>query len=311
LAIGAAGVKTSPYAPALAELLTDTAEDETQDVNCIAGIELRPHSTLMIPACAALRALARIGDCSCARQVASLVKPEYSFDVRLMAAETLGEIGDDFESALLPLLDSPEVHLRAQALKALGKIAMRRGASSEVAEEARSKLSDRSPLVRAAAAEALGCMGDNGAAFAEDIFQLFVDRAVLVRVAAVRAMVGIGVKGQLFAAHICRQMYEDGPDVKIASAEALSAMGRRGAAFADEVATLADDHDSSVRIAALIALSKMGSDGHKYFLAEAEKARLDRLQHVRSNAAALLAKDCLAQERPSHSKKSVQESKGD
>lgn len=292
-------------------LLDDTTEDQSQLINAVAGIEVKAPSTVRIPACAAMSAFASMGDEACLPKIVKLLQSNNtSVDVRIMAAQTIGQIGakgeagraaeDDCRNSLMDALQARQAPLRAQATRSLGLIATQRSnpkawlasqpkVVEEIADKVAECLVDKSPLVRAAAAEALGNMGDEGAAFTEALLELLKDRSAAVRASAARAFAGVGVKGQLFATELVRKMYEDGADVKIACVQALADMGARGAAFADEVATLINDQDVGVRVAALEALAKMGQDARPIFLSAAEQARDDKLQEVREVAEKLLS----------------------
>jgi len=288
LAIAGLKEKGLPQAEAVAALLEDLTEDRSQLVNCMAGVEQKAPAGARIPACAAMMALCAMGhEASCPR-IAKVLQTTDSVEVKTVAAETLGDLSRDVE-ALLPLLDVPQAQLRASAAAAVGNVVSRTGKPTEaVANKVAQLLAEKSPIVRAAAAEALGQMGDEGAAYTETLQQLFNDSSTAVRSAAVIAMGGVGVKGQMFAAEICRQMYEDGPDFKIAAAKALALMGDRGAAFADEVSTLTMDKDGEVRLAALESLSNMGEEASGYLKTAAHNLRHDQLKEVRDAAERLL-----------------------
>jgi len=311
-AIAGAGAKAcKSQASLLNGLLDDTTEDQSQLINAIAGIEVKAPSTVRIPACAAMSAFASLGDEACLPKVVELLKRNnVGPEVRITAAETLGQIGakgesgraaeDDCRNALVDALQATQVPLRAQAVKSLGLLSRQRNNSKawlagqpkvveDMADKVAACLVDKSPVVRAAAAEAMGNMGDEGAAFTEALLELLKDRSVAVRVNAIKAFAGVGAKGQLFATELARKMHDDGPDVKVACVQALADMGARGAAFADEVAMLINDQDTGVRVATLQALAKMGHDAKPMFLTAAQHAKDDKLQEVREVATSLLS----------------------
>jgi len=313
-AIAGAGAKAcKSQADVLNGLLDDTTEDQSQLINAVAGIEVKAPSTVRIPACAAMSAFASLGDEACLPKIVKLLKANnVGLEVRITAAETLGQIGakgesgraaeDDCRNALVDALQATQVPLRAQAVKSLGLLSRQRNNSKawlagqpkvveDMADKVAACLVDKSPVVRAAAAEAMGNMGDEGAAFTEALLELLKDRSTAVRVNAAKAFAGVGAKGQLFATELARKMHDanEGPDVKIACVHSLADMGARGAAFADEVAVLINDQDTGVRVATLQALAKMGQDARPMFLTAAEHAKDDKLQEVREVAASLLS----------------------
>merc|ERR1719277_1855384 len=126
-------------------------------------------------------------------------------DVRLVAAETVGHIGaygesglaaeDANRNSLVDVMKATHAPLRAQAVRSLGMLTMQRknpkawlASKPKVLEEIADKVAecatDKSPLVRAAVAEALGNMGDDGAAFTEVLLDLLKDRSAAVRASA-------------------------------------------------------------------------------------------------------------------------------
>lgn len=288
LAIGSVGPAASSQAGAVAALLSDTAEDKTQLVKCVAGIECKAPMVLAIPAAAAATALASIGDKTRAPEIAKLTASG-SMDVRIAAAKALGELGAKPDDAL-PLLDDPVGSVRAAACDALAALAKQSGPDNAVASRVCVLLSDTSPIAREAAAAAMGCMGDEGAAHCETLKDMIdTDRAVAVRCAALRAMGGVGKKGQVYAPDVCRCIYDEFPEVRAAAMAALSEMGEKGACFADEVADMVVDGDESVRAAAVEALGKMGESG-KEFMGAIEGAVTDPSKAVQKAARAAAAK---------------------
>merc|ERR1712151_633633 len=94
-AIAGAGAKAcKSQAKVLCGLLSDTTEDQSQLINVVAGIEAKTPSAVRIPACAAMSALASLRDESFLPHVVKLLKAnDVGLEVRLMAAQTMGEIG--------------------------------------------------------------------------------------------------------------------------------------------------------------------------------------------------------------------------
>eukprot|EP00928_Gymnodinium_smaydae_P081780 TRINITY_DN65243_c0_g1_i1.p1 TRINITY_DN65243_c0_g1~~TRINITY_DN65243_c0_g1_i1.p1 ORF type:complete len:557 (+),score=112.20 TRINITY_DN65243_c0_g1_i1:50-1720(+) len=293
VAIGSTKAYGKSKAANIARLLDDTTEDRSQLVNCKAGIEIRVPSSARIPACAAMHALALMDEKGFAPNVQKLLSEGHPSEVRAMAATTLAAFGGDFDVALAPLLGAREPQVRASAATALGKLQVGRTASQDVVDKLAELLVDASPVVRVAAAEALGSTGDEGSAYTEALLQLLADRSSSVRAAAVMALAGVGVKGQLYASDVARKMGEqaqESAEVKVACVRALAAMGARGAAFADEVSALGQDPDGRVRVAVLEALVAMGAAASEFAAPALEAARNDPLEQVRDRAEKLHVK---------------------
>mmetsp|Transcript_32878 Transcript_32878/g.71749 ORF Transcript_32878/g.71749 Transcript_32878/m.71749 type:complete len:558 (+) Transcript_32878:53-1726(+) len=288
-AIAVVGPAAKSYASRLAPLLSDTSEDRRQRVLSVAGLECTEPAELRIPACAAMAALAAIGDEEHASEIGQLLAHPHT-DVQVAAARALGEMAGDFGAALLPLLDSPQATVRAAAATALGKRARSSGkAQADVVDAVAECLEDMSPIVRAAAAEALGNMGEQGSVFTESLLKLFRDKSAAVKAAAVRAMAAVGLKGQMYAAEVCRMTVNQNGDVSVAAIHALAAMDERGAAFADEVAPLLGHPDYAIRVAAAEALTRMGDEGRAFKSGIQALAKQDKLQEVREAAARALS----------------------
>jgi HEAT repeat protein len=112
------------------------------------------------------------------------------------AAQTLGLIGPDAATALVPLtnaLQNPQLHVRRAAAEALRRIGP--PAATEVgavAETLRGLLRDWSPEIRATAAAVLGGAGPAAAVAVPDLVESLADREDEVRDAAAAALVQVG-----------------------------------------------------------------------------------------------------------------------
>merc|ERR1719356_1645355 len=124
MAIGLAKVQTNNQSELLRKLLDDTTEDQSQIINSIAGIEPKSPSTFRIPACAAMSALASLGDELCVPKMVEYLESYTSPpEVRRTAAEALGQISingksgrateEDSIDALMMCLSAPQAELRA------------------------------------------------------------------------------------------------------------------------------------------------------------------------------------------------------
>merc|ERR1711933_426222 len=104
----------------------------------------------------------------------------------------------EYRCALMDVLQTSYAPVRAQAVRSLGLLTRQRNnpkawlaskpkVLEEIADKVAEFVTDKSPLVRAAAAEAFGDMGDDGAAFSEALLGLLKDRSAAVRASAARA----------------------------------------------------------------------------------------------------------------------------
>lgn len=290
ICLSVAKEKANKYAAEAAPLLQDSNEDRSQGVFTIAGIESAVQPELRIPACAAMTALSEMQDESYIDQIAAALKSS-SQDVQCCAVRAIGTMAGavKYEHDMAALLESPAARVRKAAATAYGDLAKKVGPNEDMASKVASGLTDPSPLVRAASAEALGKMGDEGSAFTDAILKLFGDRVASVRFCAVEAMGAVGLKGQMYAVPVARMLQDPAHPVVQAAVEALAVMGERGAAFADEVAdTLTTHGDTNVRLAALKALAVMGEEARP-FLATVRNLQSDPRQAVRAEAKKALA----------------------
>merc|ERR1712151_231143 len=109
-----------------------------------------------------------------------------------------------------------------------------------------------------AAAMALGRMGDEGQAFADDIAKgLGDDMPTEVTVTLVRAL---GMMGKGPSNKICEMLQESSAPVREAACFALGEFDKSG----DDVAGRLTDPHPAVRAAAATALGKMASDGPRH-----------------------------------------------
>jgi len=289
VALGHVGPTADAHSPAIVELLGDVSEDLSDAARVASGAQKRCPAELRIPACAGITALALLDAKKYGQQIASLLDSE-EVEVQLCALKALASSSANFEEQITPFLESTSERVRAAAASALGKLASAHGPSEDAAEKVGELLADASSLVRNAAVEAIGLMGDEGAAYSETILELFNDKSLEVRASAVEAMAGIGLKGQMYAALVARLIHRDAQNaatVRCAALDALARMGERGHAFANEVAEELQDADAGIRAKAIETLAKMGEEAAP-FRGLIESARNDQFEVVRSAAAAAL-----------------------
>jgi len=118
-----------------------------------------------------------------------LLEEDDDNDVRRVAAEALGDIGEQEEAvpALTQALEDKYWRVRRAAVRALVKI----GPHSDVVPGLAQAMSDTDPRVRSAAAQALGDVGTRATEAVPPLVQALEDDSGIVREAAVLALKGI------------------------------------------------------------------------------------------------------------------------
>ena len=206
----------------------------------------------------AVSALARIGGAAVPALLRAL--DDRSWDVRALAVDALGQVGDPAAvPGLLRVLESDDADLRARAASALGEIGQRNALPGLIRA-----LHDRDGVVRWWAAEALGRIGDPAAIAALLEALRRPDEEMGARLTAVRALARIGdpaaVPGLLT---LLRDTYWV---MREAAARALGDIGDEAAISGLEQA-LFDEHPT-VREAALDALARIDSPQAQQIVAQ-------------------------------------------
>ena len=222
----------------------------------------------------AAETLGDLGDLKATSPLAQALIEDEEPAVRKAAADALALLGD--LAAVAPLIlallsdDDPDVRIAAaRALAILGDLAA-------VASLAQALLSDDDPEVRIAAANALRELGDE-AAIAPLVYALSSDGDPNVRIVAIGALKTLG--GQEVIEHLVLALlsYSE-PTVRIAAANALAELGGQEA-VAPLARALSADDESDVRKVAAIALGTIGDSNARPSLVEA--LQLDEEPEVR------------------------------
>jgi len=260
-AFGNMGPRALPVAGAVAALLADESQDESNFALRLGNAIRNPAPTMSRPKCAALFALGRMGSAEHMDQITEALKDK-QFEVRACAAEAVGNLGTDkvSESETFLLSEATindDTHpVRAAAVGALGKLKAENYVST-VAEA----LTDKKQSVRLAALGAMGALGDVGEAHTHEVFRCMTEDSVVVRAAALRCLSLMGEMGQNYASVVATQLFDQHPDVKLAAIEALGRMGMYGAAFEDEIGAFLNDEDQRIQDAATKAMESLRESG--------------------------------------------------
>ena len=166
---------------------------------------------------AAARALGRLGDRRAVGPLIKALKEDGEWTVRAAAAEALGMLGDrEAFKPLLQALKDKDAHVCAAALKSLARVGKPAHAIFLNA------LGEHSAVVRAAAAEVLGMLGDR-----RDVVSLVralkKDEECVVREAVVRALGRLG--GKSVVEPLIQALADRDFSVRGAAAEALVRVG--------------------------------------------------------------------------------------
>ena len=212
-----------------------------------AHLALLTHEDEGVRESAAIPGFRDLGDLGGAAPLIALLVHEEP-DVRLGAAEALGELGDPKAvGPLLALLQDEDGHVRREAAEALGAL----GDPSAV-EPLITLLRDEDEDVRRKAAEALGELGDPSAV--EPLLALLQDEDGHVRREAAEALGALGDPSAVEP--LITLLRDEDEDVRWRAAEALGELGDPKAV--GPLLALLQDEDGHVRREAAEALGALG-----------------------------------------------------
>lgn len=179
--------------------------------------------------------------------------------VRMSAGVALTTEGVRAEGAVPALHnalhDSAHATVRWQSAVILGRLAPSAGqASVPVLAEA---LSDEEPQVRAAAAEALGRIGQGSSTALPDLVRLLRDLDATVRLQAVEALPNIA-RDTVIVDPLILALSDAAPEVRRAAAAALGALATSTSESVAALARALKDSSTAVRAAAALALAEIG-----------------------------------------------------
>lgn len=153
------------------------------------------------------------------------------------------------------LHDSAHAIVRWQAAIILGRLAPSAGqASVPVLTEA---LSDEEPQVRAAAAEALGRIGQGSAPALPQLFLLVRDPDATVRLKTVEALPNV-TRDTSIISRLILALSDSAPEVRRGSAASLGALGTSTSRSVAALGRALEDPSAAVRAAAALALAEIG-----------------------------------------------------
>ncbi len=208
-------------------------------------LESKEESTLL----AVAEALGNIGDAQAVSALLPMLK-QHSVALRSKVVAALAKLKDPrIVPALFALKDDPQTPIRKRAVMALGQLR----AASAISVLADALQSDRSNEVRAAAASALGSIGDKRSI--PDLEAALRDESN-VRCRAVMALGTIGNAASLPA--LFAMLKDPVPQVRYHAVSALVKVGDKRAI--EPLAVLLDDDDATVRRVVELAMKHFGAD---------------------------------------------------
>lgn len=294
MALGGIGSDAASEADALITLMKDTTEDDGTINHTKAGIIHKAMSGYRKPCCAAAYALGSLGEkasSACKELAIGLSSPDWEMRVACVTAlGKMGAEGSKYESDMEALLEDSNPVVVSSTLMAYGNLAKMTSPTPTQSQKVSEYLNATSPTIRAAAASALGEMGEEAVAYLEDLVKLLSDDAWNVKMAACETVAKCGEMGEMYAADVARLMFDDSVPLRICAMNCLQKMGERGACYVDEVIELLQDPTTDVRLEALKTVAAFGDDAVTQFKYEIlQVADADPLPKVREAAQPLVS----------------------
>jgi HEAT repeat protein len=232
-------------------LVRTRAADRLDDVETLATLLEDPSSVVRVVAAHRLATLATIRPGAVGPPLQSAARSPDAY-VRWKAAWGLGKIAGSAD-ALVPLLDDPDIDVRREAARGLGRLG-----SAEALAPLRRALRDPNSFVRRWAADALGQLRDPAAR--DDLRAALADPTALVAQAAGRALGALGEPTAPVPFHPPGRPADDAaldallasPDATVRKDASKFLAGRDDAAA--RLVRLAGDPDSEVRKSAVEAM---------------------------------------------------------
>ncbi|CAJ1371140.1 unnamed protein product [Effrenium voratum] len=255
LALGKLGPKGAAYAAEVAELLRDTAEDESESYLAVGGGSLRSDATLRRPKCAALASLSRMQAESHLNAIAAALR-DTSYEVRLAALDAIMHMGPSakkYSTSVMSVMEDDVYLVRLKSCQCIAAIG-----ATDVMDNLPDLFQDEAPSVRQGALEALATNPEIAKKYSSQVFKLMADEYGCVRGAAMRCLASMDTVGQCYASAIAGELTSQDPEARAAACETLGRLGDYGAAFAEEVEVCQQDEVPMVRAAAATAMVRLG-----------------------------------------------------
>ncbi|NEP26433.1 HEAT repeat domain-containing protein [Moorena sp. SIO3I6] len=180
-------------------------------------------------------------------------------DVRVRAADALGELGNSSEtvvSALFARFQDENSDVRWRAAIALGRL----GNSSETVVNALlAKLQDPDPGVRDRAAVALGNSGNSSETVVNALLAQLQDDDSRARSGAAYGLGKLGNSSETVVNALLAQLQDDDSRVRSGAADALSKLGNSSETIVNALLAKLQDPDAGVRRWTALALGKLGN----------------------------------------------------
>jgi HEAT repeat protein len=182
--------------------------------------------------------------------------------LRLAAAEALGAIGPDAKTVvpdLVKALEQDNVELKAAALDALRGIGPEaKTVSKDVVTQVLARVTDKDPMVRAAALEAAVGLSERDPDVVKALEGRLKDDDPRIRVVAADIHRHLKKKPEVVLPVLTAVLFESKAEVKIAAIAVLGDMGPDAKEAMARITELTKDPDAGVRRAATEALKKIG-----------------------------------------------------
>lgn len=246
---------------AIAGLLKDPVEDESQLPFVVGGSCRRLPPYLRRPQCAALVALGKLGATGHSSDIAALLgHPHY--EVRCCALQALGDFGAEgceWSGEIAALLSDSHHPVRAKACDMLGLLGLEQELQRLV-----DAFKDGNISVRESAVAAVGALGDAALGKSGALVELLGDEEPTIRAAAVRALSQLGENAHAYAGVIAMLLRDEDVEVRVAVLEALPRMGDHGRALAAEMAEHLFEKHHQARAAAKQSMRDLGDAGEPF-----------------------------------------------
>jgi len=245
-----------PEARLAAELVAPLVSDmEEVPMMQMASCGRRIPPEMLMPRCAAIKALGNMGATGNAKAVAQGLR-DSNWQVRLAAAEAMAQLGEEAHSyiaALLGCLRDDFHFVRAAVCKALGALR-----TPEALPGLAQAFDDPSAPVRCSALTAACELVKDAEEYCHEVFKAITDSDAEVRAAAVLCLSRHSSVAECYVGVVATQLMDASPEVRAAAVSGLGNMGTAGRGFQDEVSFMMNDPSEMVRQAAAGALEQLG-----------------------------------------------------
>ena len=198
-------------------------------------------------------------------------------------------------ASLSKLLTHEHAQVRAAAAQALG--ALGQHAKEHVPDLVKLLSAEEELRVRVAAAQALGALGQHAKEHVPDLVKLLKDPSSRARAAAARALGALGQHAKEHVLDLVKLLKDPSSSTRAAAARALGALGQHAKEHVPDLVKLLKDPSSSTRAAAARALGALGQHAKEHV---PDLVKLLKDPSSRARAAAARALGALGQHAKEH-----------